>query len=92
MSKFIATIPMLRKNKEAIVEKAITKESFKVNVRNIPPLLKNIPARAIKVGIPAKIGIKNVIRKENEKKRTCLMFFKYAENVASITFGMIIVC
>jgi hypothetical protein len=83
---------MLRKNKEAIIENVITKESFKVKVRNIPPLLKNIPPKAIKVGIPAKIGIKKVIRNEKEKKRTCLIFLKYATNVAWITFGMIIVC
>jgi len=79
---------MLRKNKEANIEKAITKASFKVKVRKIPPLLRNMPPKAIKVGIPAKIGIRKVIRKENEKKRTCLIFFKYAENVASIIFGI----
>jgi hypothetical protein len=46
----------------------------------------------MKVGIAAKNGIRKVIKNENEKKRTCFMFLKYARNVAWITFGMIIVC
>lgn len=83
---------MLKKKSERSVEKAITIASSRVNVRNIPPVLKNIPPRAMKVGIAAKNGIRNVIRNENEKKRTCFIFLKYAKNVALITFGMIIVC